>query len=130
MTITPKVKVLISLIDDNLNDDELEEVIQKLVQEMREFDELDKVGQVIDLNIPENAKPIGSFVIGLLQAEVSLENFKKLTSFLSDRIGNGRIKMEAEVNGSKFKIEASSREELKAGVEAAKDFFASVKNNG
>ncbi|MEH2301412.1 MAG: hypothetical protein V7K88_21065 [Nostoc sp.] len=77
---------------------------------------------VVVTEIPEGAKSVGGFLVGVLQTEVSLANFKKLLGFLGDRLGNKTIELEVEANGKKLKVKASSQEELAAAIEQAQKF--------
>ena len=61
-------------------------------------------------------------MLGLLTAEVSAENSKKLLGFLRDCLGGKPIELEVEANGKRLKVSAHSREELEAAIKAAQDF--------
>ena len=117
------VTLTIQLVDPDLEEEELDEATRRFAAELREFEEVDNVERVPDTNLPEGAKPLASFLVGLLKAEVNLQNIKSVMGFIGDRLGNKAIEVEAEVNGKKIKIKANSREELKAAMETAKDFF-------
>jgi len=91
---------------------------------MRDLDETGTVDRVSDPNPPEGNKAIGGMLVGLLMAEVSVANFKKLGAFLGDRLGGKVIELEVEANGKKLKVKANSREELGAAIEAAQKFVA------
>jgi hypothetical protein len=93
-----------------------------LFAEFKEVDEVEKVDCVRDPNPPEGNKALGGFLVGLLTAEVSAKNAKKLFGFLGDRLGGKPIELEVEANGKKLKVSAHSREELEAAIKAAQDF--------
>jgi hypothetical protein len=117
------VKLTIQLVDSDLDEEELDEATRRFAVELRELEEVGNVERVPDKNLPEGAKPLASFLVGLLTAEVNIKNLKSVMGFIGDRLGNKAIEVEAEVNGKKIKIKANSREELKAAMETAKDFF-------
>jgi hypothetical protein len=88
------------------------------------MDEVDAIDRVPDPNSPERSKAFGSVLIGLLTAEVSVANAKKLLRFLGDRLGNKPIELAVEANGKKLSVKANSREELEAAIKAAQNFIA------
>lgn len=119
------IKLIIALKDPDLEPEELEEQTRNLVREMEdvgvEYAELVAVEE-----IPEGSKAFGGFLLGLLQAEVSVANIKRVLGFLGNRLGSQPIELEVEANGKKLKVKASSQEELQAAIEAAQQFVAST----
>lgn len=113
MTITSNAQITIALKDSDLDDEELQQATEKLLQQMRELDEVEDANLVADPNPPERGKG-GGFLLGLLTAEVNAKNIKALFGFLSDRLGNKPIELEVEANGKKLKVVASSQQELQA----------------
>lgn len=103
--------------------EERDEQAQQLLTELRQMDEVETVDRILDPNPPEGNKAIGGFLVGLLMAEVSVANAKKLMGFLGDRLSNKPIELSVEANGKKLSVKASSREELEAAIKAAKDFI-------
>ena len=125
MTITSNVQITIALKDSDLDDEELQEETEKLLQQMRELDEVEDANLVADPNPPERGKG-GGFLLGLLTAEVNAKNIKALFGFLSDRLGNKPIELEVEANGKKLKVVASSHQELQAAIQAAQEFVGAA----
>lgn len=117
------IKVTINFNDPELDEDERETEVQKLLPQIRALDEVEDVSRVVDPAPPEASKGFG-FLLGLLQAEVSVENFKALTGFLGDRLSGKSIEMEVEGNGKRLKVTASSQTELTAAIQAAQEFIA------
>jgi hypothetical protein len=124
MTGEPTVTLTIAFNDPDLDSEELDAQAQNLLAQMRDLDEIETVDRVLDPNPPEGNKAIGGMLVGLLMAEVSVANFKKLGGFLGDRLGGKVIELEVEANGKKLKVKANSREELGAAIEAAQKFVA------
>ena len=122
MANTSNVKLTIAFIDLDWDDEEKETEAQRLLAEMFELDEVENVYRPLDPHPPEGNKALGGVLVGLLTAEVSLGNAKKLCSFLGDRLSGKSIELEVEANGRKLKVKANSREELAAAVEAAQKF--------
>lgn len=121
MSSESNVKLTIALSNPDLDADEQERDTRNLLRDIKELD-VESAELVAVTEIPEGAKSIGGFLVGVLQAEVSLANFKKLLGFLGDRLGNKSIELEVEANGKKLKVKASSREELAAAIEQAQKF--------
>lgn len=119
------IKLIIALSDPDLDAQELDEQARNLKREMNDLD-IESVELVAVEEVPEGTKAFGGFVLGMLQAEVSLANIKKVLGFLSDRLGSQPIELEVEANGKKLKVKASSQQELQAAIEAAQQFVASV----
>lgn len=124
MFATSSVKFTIAFNDPDLDPEERDEQARRLVAELKQMDELDAVERVPDPNPPEGNKAIGGMLVGLLTAEVSVENTKKLMSFLGDRLGSKPIELSVEAKGKKLTVKAHSREELEAAIQAAQDFVA------
>lgn len=123
MSFESNVKLTIALVNPDLDAEEQERETRNLLRDIKELD-VESAELVAVTEIPEGAKSIGGFLVGVLQAEVSLANFKKLLRFLGDRLGNKTIELEVEANGKKLKVKASSREELAAAIEQAQKFVA------
>jgi hypothetical protein len=91
MASNSSIKFTIAFNDPDLDSEDLDEQAQRLVSELKQMDEVDEVNRVIDPNPPEGNKSMGGFVVGLLTAEVSVTNAKKLLGFLGDRLGGKLI---------------------------------------
>ncbi|MEH1825372.1 MAG: hypothetical protein V7L22_08375 [Nostoc sp.] len=118
------IKFTIAFNDPDLDAEEKDEQVQRLITELKQIDELDAVGRVFDPNPPEGNKALGGFLVGLLMAEVNTANAKKLVGFLGDRLGGKPIELSVEANGKKLTVKAHSREELEVAIKAAQDFIA------
>ena len=123
MSSESNVKLTIALANPDLDADEQEREARNLLREIKDLD-VESAELVAVTEIPEGAKSVGGFLVGVLQTEVSLANFKKLLGFLGDRLGNKTIELEVEANDKKLKVKASSREELAAAIEQAQKFVA------
>ncbi|MEH2374448.1 hypothetical protein [Nostoc sp.] len=121
MSFESNVKLTIALSNPDLDAEEQERETRNLLREIRDLD-VESAELVAVTEIPEGARSVGGFLVGVLQTEVSLANFKKLLGFLGDRLGGKSIELEVEANGKKLKVKASSREELLAAIQAAEEF--------
>ncbi len=88
MANTSNVKLTIAFVDQDWDEEERETEAQRLLAEMFELDEVEKVYRPLDPHPPEGNKALGGFLVGLLTAEVSAGNAKKLWGFLGDRLSN------------------------------------------
>jgi hypothetical protein len=122
MTANSTIKFTVGFTDVDLEPEERDEQVQRLMAELKEMDEVNTVDRVFDPNPPAGNKAVGGFLVGLLTAEVNAANAKKLMGFLSDRLGGKPIELSVEANGKKLTVKAHSQEELQAAIQAAKDF--------
>jgi hypothetical protein len=123
MTLTSPIQLTIAFNDPDLDSEERDEQAQRLMAELKQMDEVERVDRVLDPNPPEGNKALGGFLPGWLMAEVSAANAQKLVGFLGDRLGNKPIELSVEGNGKKLSVKASSREELEAAIKAAQAFI-------
>lgn len=113
--------------DPDLSPEEVEQLTQSLLEQMRELDEVEQVNRLSETNPPPGSKPLdAAFLIGLLTAEVNAKNIKAVLEFLWERLSGKPIELKVEANGRKLEIKAYSQQELSAAVEAAKEFLASA----
>jgi hypothetical protein len=124
MPANSSIKLTIAFNDPDLDSEDLEKQAQNLLAQMRDLDEIETVDRVLDANPLEGNKSMGAILVGLLTAEVSLANVKKLMGFLGDRLGGKPIELTVEANGKKLTVRAHSREELEAAIAAAQKFVA------
>jgi hypothetical protein len=124
MTSSSNLKLTIEFNDPELEPAQRDEQAQFLIEELREIDEVETVAHVLDPNPPDGNKSIGGVLVGLLMAEVKVDNAKKLFGYLKDRLGGKSIEFTVEANGKKLSVKASSREELDYAIKAAQDFIS------
>ncbi len=123
MTSNPNLKLTIAFTDPELEPAQRDNQAQRLIAELRDIDDVETVDRVIDASPSEGTKSIGGFLVGLLKAEVKVDNFKKLSGFLTDRLGGKSIELTAEVNGKKLSVKANSKEEFDYAIAKANDFI-------
>ena len=124
MTDISNIKITIAFTDTDLDDEEKNQEVQKLLNQMQKLDEVDDVNRVIDPNPPELNKAGGGFLPGLLTAQVNPANFLKLFGFLKERLGNKPIKLNVKApDGREINVEASSKEEFEFAWQKAQDFI-------
>jgi hypothetical protein len=122
MSSESNVKFTITLANPDLDAEEQERETRNLLRDIKDLD-VESAGFVEVTEIPEGGKSVGGFLVGALQAEVTISNCYKLLAWLGS-LGNKTIELEVEANGKKLKVKASSREELAAAIEQAQKFVA------
>lgn len=124
MTSTYKVQITISLQDPSLDDEELQAEIENLLPQIKEVDGVENADLVPVEKAPKGSKALGGFLLGMLQAEVSVANIKALFGFLGDRIGAKPIKISVKAaDGRELNIEASSQAEFDYAYQKAQEFL-------
>jgi hypothetical protein len=113
----------ISFTDPELTNAERDDEVVQLLEALNDRSDIDAVDRVRDPNPPEGNKSVGGFFVGMLMAEVSAANAKKVLGFLVNRLGDKPISFEVEGNGKKLKVSASSREELEFAMQKAREFI-------
>lgn len=129
------VTLAIELCDRELESEQLEYRTRQLMNELKKI-ECVSVKLVRDINPPTGHKSIesiGGVLVGMLKAEVNLENAKKAIAFLQGYfIGkpDRPIKVKAEVKGQKVEIEASNISDFKEALGEMNNFFEKLLAEG
>jgi hypothetical protein len=126
MTDQSTLKVTICFDDPALDAEERDKEVQNLLNQLKNLDEV-KASRVDEPNLPDTAKALGGWISGILMAEVNFGNFKKLMSFLGDRLSGKPIELEIEINGNKLKVKAGSKAGLDAAIASAQAFVEVLK---
>jgi hypothetical protein len=123
MTPSPNLKLTIEFTDPELDPEQRDEQAQLLIEELKDIDEIE-VDRVLDPTpATVGTKGVGAFLVGLLTAEIKVDNAKKLFGFLKDRLGGKSIELTAEVNGKKLSVKAGTKEEFDHAIAKANDFI-------
>lgn len=118
------IQLTIDFNHPDLDEEEKDKEVQKLLAQIKELDQVEDVERVLDPNPPEGNKAFLSFLTGLLMVEVSPANIKKLFGFLGERLGNKAIKLTVKApNGKEISVEASSKQEFEYAMQKAQDFL-------
>ncbi|MBF2004323.1 MAG: hypothetical protein IGS49_02295 [Chlorogloeopsis fritschii C42_A2020_084] len=124
MANSSSVKFTIHFNDPNLEAEEQNEQVLRLMAELREMGEVDAVNHVPVPSTPKDSRALGGYLVGLLTAEVNAANAKKVLNFLRIPLRGKPIELVVEANGKKIQVKANSLEELEAAIKAAQDFIA------
>lgn len=124
MTSQSNIEITIALVDTSLSDEELQEEVENLLPQIKEVDGVEDANLVPVEQAPKDSKALGGFLLGLLQAEVSITNIKALFGFLGDRLGGKPIKLTVKASdGRELNIEASSQAEFELAYQKAQEFL-------
>jgi hypothetical protein len=122
--------VNLELVDPSLDAEDLQSATRNLLKQVRAVDGVEEADLVAVTDVPDDAMALGGFVVGLLTAEVSAANLKKLGGFLKDRIIGKTLKMSVEAYGKKIAIEGSSQVEFEYALQKANEQIAQWANQG
>lgn len=112
----------IALTDPELTNTERDDELVSLFEDLNANSDIESVTRLRDPNPPDGNKS-GGALLDLLKADANLPNALKVLKFLGDRLGNKPISLEAEVNGVKMKVSASSQEEVKFAINEINEFI-------
>ena len=124
MTDAPTVQLTFAVNDPELDDEERQEIAQKLLRQLKQLDEVEKVGRAEDSNLEEGSRSVLATLVGVLTAEVSVENVKKVLGFVGDRLSDKPIIIKVKVGEQEVEIEAKSRKELEEAEKVANNLLA------
>lgn len=126
MTDTPTIQFTFAVNDPELEDAERQEIAKKLLHQLRQLDEVERVDRAADLNQEEGAKAVFATLVGVLTAEVSVDNVKKVLGFIGDRLGDKPIVIKVKVGDQEVEINAKSRQELAEAEKVANNLLAQM----
>ncbi|MCA6508421.1 MAG: hypothetical protein ACK5YH_05925 [Pseudanabaena sp.] len=112
----------ITFTDPDLTNEERDDELANLLEDLNANSAIESVARLRDPNPPDGNKS-GGALLDLLKADATVPNALKVLKFLGDRLGNKPISLEAEVNGVKMKVSASSQEEIKFAINEINEFI-------
>lgn len=112
----------IAFTDPDLTNEERDDELVSLLEDLNANSDIESVARLRDPNPPDGNKS-GGALLDLLKADATVPNALKVLKFLGDRLGNKPISLEAEVNGVKMKVSASSQEEIKFAINEINEFI-------
>lgn len=107
-----QVRVIITLSDPQLKDEEIQEAVQNLQSELREVEGVTESDLIPVEQASPNSKSIGGFLLGQLKALVSIKYLKTLVSFLGHNLFGRTVEIKAEGNGRKLEVKLSRPEDI------------------
>lgn len=120
MSTPADVKLTIAFTGPPLDEEVQDRDALRLIAEMKDLDGVNTVSRGnAGEPVPELSKGVGSFVVGLLTAEINAESAKSVLRFLRDRLQGKSIALKVEANGNRIELSVNDVEELNAAIEAA-----------
>ena len=116
------IKLTITIVDPNLDTEDREREVQRLLDEMLSLDEIERVDRTLDPNLREESRSLVGLLPGALTAVVSPERAKDVFAFLNGALFNRIIEVKVEANGKKFEAKVSNQKDLDKALEAATKF--------
>jgi hypothetical protein len=129
MTDIPTIQLTFAVNDSELEDAERQEIAQKLLRQLKQLEEVEKVSRAEDSNREEGSRSVLATLVGVLTADVSLENIKTVLSFISDRIPDKPILIKVKVGDQEVEINAKTRKELEEAERVAGNLINTMKGS-
>ncbi len=109
-----------------LEDEERLKFAKKLLRELRNLDEVEKVDRTEDLTPEAGSKPGFATLIGSITALVHVKDIKAFLGFLGDRLQDKPIKGSIKVGDNEVEFEVKSRQELAEFEKTALNLIAAM----
>lgn len=129
MTDQPTIQFTFAVNDPELDDAERQEIARKLLRELRQLDEVENVDFAKESELEAGAKSALATIVGVLTAEVSIENIQKVLGFIGDRIPNKPVVIKVKVGEQEVEIEAKSRKELAEAEKVANNLLKQMQES-
>lgn len=129
MTDKPTVEFTFAVNDPELENAERQEIARKLLRELRQLDEVENVDFAKDSDLELGTRSVLATIVGVLTAEVSIENIQKVLGFIGDRIPNKPVVIKVKVGEQEVEIEAKSRKELEDAERVVRQLLAQMQES-
>lgn len=129
MTDIPTIQLTFAVNDSELEDADRQEIAQKLLRQLKQLDEVEKVSRAEDSNREEGSRSVLATMVGVLTADVSVENIKKVLSFISARIPDKPILIKVKVGDQEVEINAKTCKELEEAERVASNLINTMKGS-
>ncbi|MBW4547097.1 MAG: hypothetical protein KME25_22035 [Symplocastrum torsivum CPER-KK1] len=126
---TPTIKFTFAVNDPELDDEERQETARKLLRELRQLDEVENADFAKDSDLEPGARSVLATIVGVLTAEVSIENIQKVLGFIGDRIPNKPVVIKVKVGEQEVEIEAKSRKELEDAEQVVRQLLEQMQES-
>ncbi|MGR8932513.1 MAG: sugar ABC transporter permease [Gammaproteobacteria bacterium] len=126
MTQSTNIQITIIIQDPELDDEELQAGVEKLLPQVREVDGVERAELVNLEHPPRGSKAFSGFLLGMLTAEVNPANLKRFMAFLGERLAGKQIELQVKTpDGRELNIKASSQAEFEFAFQKAQEFTKS-----
>ncbi|MDJ0743866.1 MAG: hypothetical protein QNJ32_10945 [Xenococcaceae cyanobacterium MO_167.B27] len=120
------IQFTFGLDEPELEDEQRLKFGKKLLRELRNLDEVEKVDRTEDLTPEAGSKPGFATLIGSITALVHVKDIKAFLGFLGDRLQDKPIKGSIKVGDNKIEFEVKSRQELAEFEKTALNLIAAM----
>ncbi|MDJ0633293.1 MAG: hypothetical protein QNJ34_08910 [Xenococcaceae cyanobacterium MO_188.B29] len=120
------IQFTFGLDEPEMEDSERLKFAKKMLSELRNLDEVEKVDRAEDLNPEAGSKPGFATLIGIVTAQVSFNNITEFLGFLGDRLQDKQIKGSIKVGDNEVEFEVKSCQELAEFEQTALNLIAAM----
>ncbi len=120
------IQFTFGLDEPEMEDSERLKFAKKMLSELRNLDEVEKVDRAEDLNPEAGSKPGFATLIGIVTAQVSFNNITEFLGFLGDRLQDKQIKGSIKVGDREVEFEVKSCQELAEFEQTALNLIAAM----
>ena len=120
------IQFTFGLDEPEMEDSERLKFAKKMLSELRNLDEVEKVDRAEDLNPEAGSKPGFATLIGIVTAQVSFNNITEFLGFLGDRLQDQQIKGSIKVGDREVEFEVKSCQELAEFEQTALNLIAAM----
>ena len=105
------IQLTITLSDPRLTPERLQTDTRNILSEIKEFDGVQNADLIPIETVEPGTMGVGGFLVGILTAEINVENTKGLVRYLGDRLYGKAIKMKIKIqgNGQEVEVEIEGR---------------------
>ena len=102
----------------DLEQPEMEEFLLNIADELQSGDLVQDARLARESDIPEAAKPgIAAFLTGILTAEISRENIRKVIDFLGHQFYGKTLTLSGEMDGMSYSIEYRNQADIDQAID-------------
>ena len=129
MTDNRTIQFTFAIYDPELDAERRLKISSKLLRELRDSDEVEKVDRAEDFNPEAGSKPGFATLIGVLTAQVSMKNIKTFLSFLGDRLKDQSLEITVKVGDKDDTLKVYTLLEMVESEQRAKDRLAAKRGD-
>ncbi|MEB3355347.1 MAG: hypothetical protein VKK04_01275 [Synechococcales bacterium] len=128
MTDQPLIQITFGLDDPDLDDDQRLQFSKRVLDELRDLDEVERADRA-EVLIPEEGVKGFETLLGFLTAEVTLPNLKDFAGWMGDRFSDQPMKLKVKVGEQEVELEAKSQKELAQVEQVAQKLLKTMKSD-
>lgn len=122
-------EITFALDDPNLDDNERQEFAKKLLKQLREQGDAERVERADDLNLETGSKGGLDKLVGVLTAEVKFSNVVKFFSFVGEKFSDKPIKVHVKVGDREMTVEGTGEKAILQAKQVAAELQALLRGD-